>query len=373
MCRHDVQTHCWRANAASWYHATVPLRSFALRLAVIHVLLLGVAAAQQDQDAKPKQLPEAPAPKPQPKPHKHENPINETIGILGKRSIFFPDLATSPGPLRPSQKFELFTDKSIAPSRLVASAAGAGLGQAADTLHDYGQGMEGYGKRFATSLATASASDFFGTFFMPVMLHDDPRYFVSFGSGWHRFGYSLSRIVVTRTDSGRSRINLPGIIAPLLAESLAASYLPEKEQTTARTFRRYGIRIGLTAVSNLAKEYWPNIFRSLGLSKSRPSCIRERWQRRLRRRRSPELRRGGQRAIRGWQPDQPDALGSALRNGEARGKFTMNRGESARGNRAKYKIKRKLQNFEKYSAAARRSALCHLPGTPLGCIVLAPA
>jgi hypothetical protein len=240
-----------------------------LRLAVIHFLLLGIAAAQQD--SKPKELPDAPIPKREKTPHKRESPLQSTIGILEKRSIFFPDLAASPGPLSPYQKFELFAGKSIAPSRLLASGVGAGLGQAADTLHDYGQGMEGYGKRFASSIATASATDFFGTFLLAGMLHDDPRYFVSFHGGFaHRMAYSLSRIVVTRTDSGTHRANLPGIIGPLLAESLAASYLPEQEQTVGRTFRRYGIRIGLTATSNVVKEYWPTIFRSLRITKIAP-------------------------------------------------------------------------------------------------------
>ena len=256
--------------------------SLALRVTAIHFLLLGGAAAQQDskpqqepkpqQDSKPKELPDAPAPKQAgvPRNHKRENPLNSTIGILGKRSIFFPDLAASPGPLRPLQKLELFADKSIAPSRLLSSGVGAGLGQAADTLHDYGQGMSGYGKRFGSSMATASASDYFGTFLLPVMLRDDPRYFVSLRGGWQRVGYSLSRLVVTRTDAGTRAVNWPGLIGPLLAESLATSYLPEAEQTVGRTFRRYGIRIGFTLGTNLAKEYWPSIVRSLRIAKIAP-------------------------------------------------------------------------------------------------------
>jgi len=93
-------------------------------------------------------------------------------------------------------------------------------------------------------MATASATDFFGTFLLPVTFRDDPRYFVSMQGGFsHRLGYSLSRIVVTRSDTGSRRTNWPGIIAPLLAESLANSYLPEREQTAGKTFRRYGIRV----------------------------------------------------------------------------------------------------------------------------------
>jgi hypothetical protein len=87
----------------------------------------------------------------------------------------------------------------------------------------------------------------------------------------HRVAYALSRIVVTRTDDGRLGANWPGMIAPLMAEGLANSYLPAKEQTAGRTFQRYGLRIGLNTASNLLREYWPSIFRSLGISKIIPA------------------------------------------------------------------------------------------------------
>src|SRR5207248_4516338 len=83
-------------------------------------------------------------------------------------------------------------------------------------------------------------------------------------------GYALSRIVVSRKDAGRDAANWPGILGPLLAESLASSYLPVKEQTAGRTFQRYGIRVGLNTASNALREYWPTIFRSLRITKIAP-------------------------------------------------------------------------------------------------------
>ena len=218
--------------------------SSALGLVAILLGFAEIGAAQQEP--KPKELPEAPAPKQENAPAKRENPLNETIQILGRRSIFFPDLATSHKPLSSKQKFELSADESIAPSRLLSSALGAAIGQAADSLPGYGQGMSGYGKRFGSSMASAASDHFFETFLLASLLHRDPRYFVVLrGGAGYRIKYALSRTVVTRTDDGRSAVNWPGILGPLLAESLANSYLPAKEQTAGRTFRRYGFRVGL--------------------------------------------------------------------------------------------------------------------------------
>jgi len=230
--------------------------SSALRLMA---LLVGVAAtASAQEQPKPQDLPDAPVAR-QESAQKRQNRVQTTIEVLERRSIFFPDIATSAGPLSVKQKFELFADQSIAPSRLLSSAAGAGIGQAQNSLAAYGQGMAGYGKRF-------------GTFVISSALHRDPRYFVTLHGGFgHRVGYALSRIVVARTDEGKDAANWAGMLGPLLAESLANSYLPVKEQTAGRTFQRYGIRIGLYTASNALREYWPTIFRSLRISKITPA------------------------------------------------------------------------------------------------------
>src|SRR6267154_4600965 len=185
----------------------------------VMALLVGVAATgSAQQQPKPQDLPDAPVAKQQSTPQEHQNRVQTTIEVLQRRSIFFPDIATSAGPLTAKQKFELFADESVAPSRFLSSAAGAGIGQAQNSLDGYGQGAEGYGKRFASSMATAASTNFFGTFVIASVSHHDPRYFVTLHPGVrYRIGYALSRIVISRTDDGRNAANWPGILGPLLA------------------------------------------------------------------------------------------------------------------------------------------------------------
>ena len=243
--------------------------SLTLRLVALLVAVVANAAAQQEP--KPQDLPNAPVAKQESAPQKRQNPFNTTIEVLGRRSIVFPEIATDPNPLGPKKKFNLFLDQSIAPFHFVTSAAGAGIDQARNALPGYGQGMSGYGTRFASSLATSTSNSFFGMFVLSSMLRRDPRYFVTLHGGFgHRVAYALSRIVVARTDDGKLGTNWPGMMAPLLAESLANSYLPVKEQTAGRTLQRYGLRIGLNTASNALREYWPTIFRSLRITKIAP-------------------------------------------------------------------------------------------------------
>ena len=247
----------------------MPRGSVTLRLITLSVAVVANAAAQQEP--RPPDPPNAPVAKQESTHQQHQNPFNTTIEVLGRRSIFFPEIASSRGSLSTRQKFELFADVSVSPSRFLSSAAGAGFSQARNSLDGYGQGMGGYGARFGSSMATAAANNFFGTFLISSLLHRDPRYFVTLhGGAGHRIGYALSRIVVARTDDGKDAANWAGMLGPLLAESLANSYLPVNEQTAGRTFQRFGLRIGLNTASNALREYWPTIFRSLRITKIAP-------------------------------------------------------------------------------------------------------
>jgi hypothetical protein len=258
-------------SRCSCYDGKMRHGSSALGLVVMLLAFAEAGAAQEE--SKPKELPDHPAANQESAPAKRENRFETTIEILGRRSIFFPDLAASRGPLTTKQKFELFAGESVAPSRFLRSGFAAGISQAQDSLAGYGQEIGGYGKRFGSSMATAAASNFFGTFLLSSLLHRDPRYFVTMRGGLgHRVGYALGRIVITRTDAGRQAGNWPGILGPLLAESLANSYLPAKEQTAGRTFRRYGIRIGFNTAGNVLKEYWPTIFRNLRMTNIVPGA-----------------------------------------------------------------------------------------------------
>ena len=94
----------------------------ALRLIALSVAVAATAAAQEEP--KTRDLPDAPAAKQDSTPQKHQNPYNTTIEVLGRRSIFFPNIATSVGPLSSKQKFELFAGESVALSRFLSSAFG---------------------------------------------------------------------------------------------------------------------------------------------------------------------------------------------------------------------------------------------------------
>ena len=107
------------------------------------------------------------------------------------------------------------------------------------------------------------------------MLHHDPRYFVlAHGTFSQHIAHALKRVVVTPTDAGGQAMNVSGILGPLAAEGLANTYLPDGERTTGQTFERFGIQMAVIAGSNVAKEFWPAIFKTLRIGKVAPGASR---------------------------------------------------------------------------------------------------
>jgi hypothetical protein len=202
------------------------------------------------------------------KAQRASSPVAPQDLVLEKGSIFFPDLATSRLPLTVKEKFVLSVKNSVAPSAILGSAFEAGIDQATNSPGGYGQGAEGYGKRFGASLATGAATNLFGGFIIASIAHQDPRFFVhGEGTFGQRLGHALSRVVVAPNDRGGYGFNWGGVFGPLGAEALANTYLPVHEQTGARTMSRYGTDLAVTAGLNVVKEFWPDIFKHLGLKK----------------------------------------------------------------------------------------------------------
>ena len=215
-------------------------------------------------------LPDSPQPKQQALVESSSGTTQKFIGYVSNKSLIFPDIAASEGPLPVSGKFKIFVNQSISPPYIFAAAFTAGISQARNVPEAYGQGWDAYGGRFGAAMARASSTSFFSTFVFASALHQDPRFFPqSHPSLWSSIRYSAERLVVTRNDSGRNAFNTSGIVGTLAAETLANVYLPVSEQTGAKTAERFGIDLAWRFAGNMFKNYWPTIFHSMGLNRLR--------------------------------------------------------------------------------------------------------
>ena len=134
--------------------------------------------------------------------------------------------------------------------------------RAENTEPSYGQGLKGYAKRYGTSYADAGIATTMTTSVFPSLLRQDPRYFqLGKGSILHRSLYSLSRIFVTRGDSGNRQFNASEILGNLGAAGISNAYHPKDDRSIGNTLSVWGTDIMWDTTGNVAKEFWPDIRR----------------------------------------------------------------------------------------------------------------
>jgi hypothetical protein len=124
----------------------------------------------------------------------------------------------------------------------------------------YGPGLKGFGKSVGVSLLQDATAQFFGAFAIPVIAHQDPRYFrMPHAPITKRIVYSISRTVVSRSDSGRSMPNYATLLNYPIGAELANLYVPGIHPDGASTVARIFTGYALDPANNLLNEFLPDV------------------------------------------------------------------------------------------------------------------
>jgi hypothetical protein len=164
-------------------------------------------------------------------------------------------------PITARQKFHIAMKDSFDWPGYLVGGAFAALYQLEDSNPGFGQGLKGYGHRYVTAYADQVSGNMMTEGILPSLLHEDPRYFRrGEGTTRSRFGYSATRIFVTRTDAGKWRFNTSEVLGNAITASLANAYYPDNRSLSDTTQRLY-TQLATDCFSNIVKEFWPDIKR----------------------------------------------------------------------------------------------------------------
>lgn len=156
----------------------------------------------------------------------------------------------------------------------------AAIDQAENDEPGYGQGWVGYAKRYGSTMGDSTIENFMVGAVYPSLLHQDPRFYQSGkGSVTSRSLYAVSRIFVTRTDSGHAQFNYSEIFGAATAAAISTySYHPRStyistptnphlfvpsDRTFSNTVSTWGTQLGLDTITIMVKEFWPDVHRKL--------------------------------------------------------------------------------------------------------------
>ncbi len=168
-------------------------------------------------------------------------------------------------PLTAKQKFAVVARGSFDYVQFPWYGFLAGISQAENSEPGFGQGAAGYGKRFGSAFADGTIENFMTGAVLPSVLHQDPRFFQSDSGGfWQRTGYAMSRIVVTRADSGKQQFNYSEIFGSAVSAAISNySYHPKEDRNLGNAASVWGSQIGYDTITIVVKEFWPDIHRKL--------------------------------------------------------------------------------------------------------------
>ena len=163
-------------------------------------------------------------------------------------------------PLTPKQKLHLFFRSSVDPFVFAAAGLDAAVEQADNSFPEYGQGMEGYGKRIGASYADTFDGNLWGNAILPSLLHEDPRYFrKGTGTFWHRAFYSAATNVWSRRDNGTWGPNYANVGGNFIAGGISNLYYPASDRGFGLTAERAVTVTAEGAIGSEFVEFWPDI------------------------------------------------------------------------------------------------------------------
>jgi Carboxypeptidase regulatory-like domain len=160
-------------------------------------------------------------------------------------------------PLDSKQKFQLAWKSTFDPVIFGLTGAIAGVEQGLNSYSGFGQGGQGYAKRYGAAYADLAIGTFVGSAVLPSLLKQDPRYFYKgTGSRRSRFFYALANSVICKGDNGRWQPNYSNVFGNLAAGAISNLYYPEQSRTgVGLTFKNGLIGVGASAVANLLQEF----------------------------------------------------------------------------------------------------------------------
>ncbi len=164
-----------------------------------------------------------------------------------------------PTPLSEKARFQLYVSDAIGPLSILGEAAGAGIGQWANTPREWGQGWGAYGRRFASNVGYNGVRQTI-SYGVATAFHEDDRFFSSHETGaWKRARYALVSAFTARHRDGSRAFSVSSFTAIVGAGTAASIWGPPSYKGIGNIGKNAGISFATTAGLNVFREFLPDL------------------------------------------------------------------------------------------------------------------
>jgi hypothetical protein len=177
----------------------------------------------------------------------------------------FLDTAT-PLPLTARQKGLLAVKNIIDPGNLATIGGLSALTIMTDSHTADGPGFRGFAKNAGVSLSQDMTGEFFGTFLIPSLAHQDPHYHrMPNLSVRRRILHVIDAVVIGQSDSGVPMFNYATVVGTLCTNSLGNVYVPGRKHSFGASAARISTSLATDPIGNAITEFVPDLARHINV------------------------------------------------------------------------------------------------------------
>ena len=167
-------------------------------------------------------------------------------------------------PLTPKEKAWLATKNLIDPFNVLTVLGEAGISVAADSHSAYGPGMPGYARYVGVSFTQDITGEFFNTFLIPSIVHQDPHYHrMPHASYFRRALHTVDAVVWAQGDNGKGMLNYATLVGYGIDDEIGNLYVPGQQTDGPATARRYAFGLATAPIDNVITEFLPDVARRI--------------------------------------------------------------------------------------------------------------
>jgi hypothetical protein len=165
-----------------------------------------------------------------------------------------------PPPPTPKEAFKIATENSFDYTAFLFDGITTLIGEERHSHRQLGSGASGFGRYYWRSFADRTANNYVVMFALPSVFHEDERYYAKGEGGrWRRIVYAASRVLIIPDYHENNSINASEVLGRGITQAISTTYYPSRDRTAGRAAIRYGVSLGHDAITNIFREFWPDI------------------------------------------------------------------------------------------------------------------
>lgn len=166
--------------------------------------------------------------------------------------------------MTPREKARLAARNVIEPFNALTILSLSAIAVGSNAHSAYGPGMTGWGRNVGVSYSQDITGEFFSTFLIPSIIHQDPHYHrMPNASVKRRVGHAIEQVYWTQGDNGKPMVNYADLVGFAIEDEIGDLYVPGQQTNLPASAERYGITLATAPIENFVNEFVPDVARRI--------------------------------------------------------------------------------------------------------------